>query len=73
MYKAMERAFPAGTSQPMTFLVEREGGQATAFIFLVALGIDYRIWWPSGPGGGAHAIGEQPAPEEPAPEPARAA
>jgi putative drug exporter of the RND superfamily len=31
-----------------------------------------RIWWPSGPGGGAHAIGEQPAPEKPAPEPARA-
>jgi uncharacterized membrane protein YdfJ with MMPL/SSD domain len=84
-----------------------------AFIFLVALGIDYtiflmsrvreearrwgtregmlralvvrtimvpaavellgdRIWWPSGPGGGAHALGEQPAPEEPAPEPAAA-
>jgi putative drug exporter of the RND superfamily len=32
-----------------------------------------RIWWPSGPGGGAHAIGEQPAPEEPDREPARAA
>jgi RND superfamily putative drug exporter len=32
-----------------------------------------RIWWPSGPGGGAHAIGEQPAPEEPEREPARAA
>jgi RND superfamily putative drug exporter len=32
-----------------------------------------RIWWPSGPGGGAHAIGEQPAPEEPAAEPAPAA
>ena len=31
-----------------------------------------RIWWPSGPGGGAHALGEQPAPEEPAPEPAAA-
>jgi putative drug exporter of the RND superfamily len=22
-----------------------------------------RVWWPSGPGGGAHAIGEAPAPE----------
>jgi putative drug exporter of the RND superfamily len=22
------------------------------------------IWWPSGPGGGAHAIGEEPVPEE---------
>jgi RND superfamily putative drug exporter len=22
-----------------------------------------KIWWPSGPGGGAHAIGEAPAPE----------
>jgi RND superfamily putative drug exporter len=32
-----------------------------------------RVWWPSGPGGGAHAIGEQPAPEDPAPEPAAAA
>jgi RND superfamily putative drug exporter len=30
-----------------------------------------RIWWPSGPGGGAHAIGEAPAPEA-APAPARA-
>ncbi len=30
-----------------------------------------RVWWPSGPGGGAHAIGE-PAPEDPAPEPAAA-
>jgi putative drug exporter of the RND superfamily len=28
-----------------------------------------KIWWPSGPGGGAHAIGEAPAPE---PAPARA-
>jgi RND superfamily putative drug exporter len=32
-----------------------------------------RIWWPSGPGGGAHAIGEQPAPEEPASESVHAA
>jgi RND superfamily putative drug exporter len=31
-----------------------------------------RVWWPSGAGGGAHAIGEQAAPEEPASEPARA-
>jgi RND superfamily putative drug exporter len=23
-----------------------------------------RVWWPSGPGGGAHAIGEEPVPEE---------
>jgi RND superfamily putative drug exporter len=23
-----------------------------------------RIWWPSGPGGGTHAIGEEPVPEE---------
>jgi putative drug exporter of the RND superfamily len=30
------------------------------------------IWWPSGPGGGAHAIGEAPAPDASAREPARA-
>jgi RND superfamily putative drug exporter len=29
-FKAMERAFPAGTSSPMTVLVEREGGEVTA-------------------------------------------
>jgi RND superfamily putative drug exporter len=32
-----------------------------------------KVWWPSGPGGGAHAIGELPAPEAEAEEPARAA
>jgi putative drug exporter of the RND superfamily len=32
-----------------------------------------KVWWPSGPGGGAHAIGEAPAPEAAAePEPAPA-
>src|SRR5215207_4972750 len=31
-----------------------------------------KVWWPSGPGGGARAIGEAPAPEAPAREPARA-
>ncbi len=29
-FKVMERAFPAGTSSPMTVLVEREGGAVTA-------------------------------------------
>jgi hypothetical protein len=28
-----------------------------------------KVWWPSGPGGGAHAIGEAPAPEAAAVEP----
>jgi putative drug exporter of the RND superfamily len=31
-----------------------------------------KIWWPSSPGGGAHAIGEAPRAEEPAPAPAPA-